>query len=65
MANFMQFTLRSFEKTVYVNRDFITSFRYDELGDHTVIDLPGADNYYEVLGDQTQKILDGWRDADG
>ena len=62
MANFMQFTTTD-RRTVYINRDFITDFSYDEVGKHTVVGMPGTENYFEVQGDQVQKILDGWREV--
>lgn len=48
--------------TVYINRNYITDFCYDQTDNKTVISLPGTENYYEVVGDQTQKILKGGAD---
>ena len=62
MANFMQFTAKN-GKPVFINRDFITDFSYNEDLDRTIVALPGnSENYIEVQGDQTQRILDVWRE---
>ena len=62
MPNFMQFTAKT-DRTVYINRDFITDFSYNEELDKTVVSFPGnSENYIELQGDQTKKILDGWRE---
>lgn len=61
MPNFMQFTALN-GRTVYVNRDFITLFSFDEKRESTEVSLVGDTNLYEVQGDQTQRILDGWRE---
>lgn len=58
MLDFLKFSI-SGERTVYINRNYITDFSYDTVADRTVICLLGTENYYEVLGDQTQKILEG------
>ncbi len=62
MANFMKFTTTN-DTAVYINRDFISDFSYDETKNRTVVGLPGTDNYFELKGDQIQKILDGWREV--
>lgn len=59
MIKFLQFSTVSRGITVYINREYITDFCYDPTANKTVISLPGTENYYEVVGDQTQKILEG------
>lgn len=58
MTKFLKFFISS-DKTIYVNRNYITDFSYDPNANRTVISLPGTENYYEVIGDQTKKILEG------
>ena len=58
MTEFLKFSI-SGEKLVYVNRNYITDFSYDPKENKTMIWLPGTENYYEVAGDQTKKILEG------
>ena len=59
MAEFLKFSTFSSGIVVYINRNYITDFCYDQATNKTVISLPGIENYYEVAGDQTQKILEG------
>lgn len=59
MAEFLKFSIFSYGTSVYINRNYITDFCYDQATNRTVISLPGIENYYEVAGDQTQKILEG------
>jgi hypothetical protein len=59
MAEFLKFSTFSYGISVYINRNYITDFCYDQATNRTVISLPGIENYYEVAGDQTQKILEG------
>lgn len=58
MTDFLKFSISS-ERIIYVNKNYITDFSYDPNANRTVISLPGIENYYEVAGDQTQKILEG------
>lgn len=62
MAEFLKFSTFSYGISVYINRNYITDFCYDQTANKTVISLPGTENYYEVVGDQTQKILKGGAD---
>lgn len=62
MAEFLKFSTFSYGISVYINRNYITDFCYDQTANKTVISLPGTENYYEVVGDQTQKILKGGTD---
>lgn len=59
MIKFLQFSSASRGITLYINREYITDFCYDPAVNKTIIGLPGTQNYYEVAGDQTQKILEG------
>jgi hypothetical protein len=59
MVEFLKFSTFSSGITVYINRNYITDFCYDKTANKTVISLPGTENYYEVVGDQTKKILEG------
>lgn len=59
MIKFLQFSTVSRGIIVYINREYITDFSYDPATNKTVIGLPGTENYCEVVGDQTQKILEG------
>lgn len=56
---FLKFSTFSSGIVVYINRNYITDFYYDQIDNKTVISLPGTENYYAVVGDQTQKILEG------
>lgn len=62
MAEFLEFSTVFRGMTVYINRNYITDFYYDQTANKTVISLPGTENYYEVVGEQTQKILKGGAD---
>lgn len=60
MADFMEFTVKS-GRTVFINREMITDFSYDQIEDTTIVSFPGAsDNYLQLKGDQTENILRGW-----
>lgn len=61
MPNFMQFTALN-GRTVYINRDHISLFSFEEKTESTQVSLVGDENLYELQGDQTKKILDGWRE---
>lgn len=63
MANFMRFTTIG-GGSVYINRDFISAFRYVTPEDVTVYCIAGTEKKYMLRGDQTQKILDGRREPD-
>lgn len=58
MTKFLKFFISS-DKTIYVNRNYITDFNYDQKANRTVISLPGTGNFFEILDDQTKKILEG------
>ena len=62
MIEFLKFSTVFRGMTIYINRNYITDFCYDQTSNKTVISLPGTGNYYEVVGDQTQKILEGGTD---
>lgn len=60
MADFMEFTVKS-GRTVFINREMITDFSYNQNEDITIVSFPGvSDNYLQLKGDQTENILRGW-----
>lgn len=60
MAEFMQFTANN-GRTVFINRDMITDFSFDDTQGVTVVSFPGApDNYIQLQCNQVESILRGW-----
>lgn len=59
MADFIKLVAAD-ERVLFVNRSLITDFSYVPQKDVTTVSLPGPqDNFFELLGDQTEQIMHG------
>ena len=60
MAEFMQFTAND-GRTVFINRNMITDFSFDNTHGFTVVGFLGtSDNCIQLQGNQIESILRGW-----